>query len=452
MIASAWSRITGLTRHPALANAGWIISERIGRLLISLIVGLLVYRKLGVDRLGAFNYALTAASLFVPLSTFGLGENLIRQLVGGKANGVLLGTAFCMRAAGTIAAYFLGILAFLAIPNHTAASLTDTAVAGLALWSAPFLVLDFYFQSLSRSRVVTACGLTAGLIAAAVKIGGVVMDAPIGYFLFANALDALLLGAGLVAMYLVVGGRESWRFDLPTARLLLPEAIPSILAGFAVFIYDQSDVLLLGVLAASPEIADRQIGLYTAAVRLSSMWRFVPFAVLSSAVPFLYRAQHRDDAEYRAALVQVISLVMACSYVFIVPLAIWPAEVIRMLLGEAYVEAAPVLRVHVLSNVFCILGVAQSTWLIGKGLLWAGLRNTLVGAVVNVVLNVLVIPRFGALGAAATTLIATCAATIPINALFGATRPLAVVMARGAMLAGLSGMVRRLRSHTGSNR
>jgi PST family polysaccharide transporter len=431
--------------HPAFANAGWIISERVGRLCISLVVGILVFRKLGVDRLGAFNYALTVSSLFVPLSTFGIGENLVRQLVGGRANGAVLGTAFRMRAVGTLAAYGLGLAAFLFVPNNTTATLGDAAVAGLALWSAPLLVLDPYFQSLTRSRVVTACGLTAGMVAAAVKIVGVLTDAPIKYFLFANALDAILLGAGLLAVYVLTTPGERWRFDMPTARGLMREAIPCILSGFAVFIYDQSDVLLLGVLAASREAADHQIGLYTAAVRLSSMWRFVPLAILSSAVPFLYRAQQRDDALYRAALIQTISIVMACSYVFIIPLAIWPGHAIQLLLGDGYREAAPVLRVHVFSNAFAILGVAQSTWLIGRGMLWAGLRNTLVGAVANFILNILVIPQYGALGAAATTVVATCLVSIPSNALFPATRPLADMLTRGMMLAGLPAAIRRFR-------
>ena len=136
---------------------------------------------------------------------------------------------------------------------------------------------------------------------------------------------------------------------------------------------------------------------------------------------------------------------MACSYLFIVPLAIWPGEVIQLLLGDGYLEAAPVLRVHVFSNMFAILGVAQSTWLIGRGMLWAGFRNTVVGAVANIVLNVLVIPRYGALGAAATTVAATCLATIPINALFPATRPLADMLTRGMFLVGLPAMIRRLR-------
>ncbi len=437
--------LRSLFDHPALANAGWIIGERVGRLFITLAVGILVFRKLGVDRLGAFNYALTASSLFLPLSTFGLGENLVRQLVGGRANGLVLGTAFRMRAVGTLAAYGLGVAAFLLVPNNTTATLGDVAVAGLALWSAPLLVLDPYFQSLSRSRVVTACGLTAGLVAAAVKIVGVLIDAPIQYFLFANALDAVLLGVGLLAVYVMTTGGERWRFDMPTARGLMQEATPCILTGFAVFVYDQSDVLLLGVLAASREAADHQIGLYSAAVRLSSMWRFVPFAILSSAVPFLYRAQHRDEGSYRAALIQTVSIVMACSYLFIVPLAIWPGHAIQVLLGDGYREAAPVLRVHVISNAFAILGVAQSTWLIGRGMLWAGLRNTVVGAIANVILNILVIPRYGALGAAATTVAATCLATIPINALFPATRPLADVLIRGMLLTGLPAMIRRLR-------
>jgi PST family polysaccharide transporter len=422
------------------------MTERIGRLMISMVVGVVVFRKLGVERLGAFSYALAMMGLFSPLSTAGLGENLVRRMVGERTCvGTVLGTAFMIRLAGSMLGFALGLTAYYVLPNHTNASVFDVTIAGLMLWSAPLLVLDPFFQSLSRSRVVTVCGLAAGVVAACVKMGGVALDAPISFFLFANALDALLLGAGLLSVYLAITRAGAWHLDVAVGRALLAEAIPSILAGFAIFIYDQSDLILLGMLSQ-----EREVGLYTAAVRVSSIWRFVPFAILTSAAPLLYRAQQRSDTEYAEALLQTTSLVMATSYCFIVPIALFPAEILGLLFGESYVSAAPALRVHIFSNLFCVLGVAQSTWLIGRGLLWAGLRNTIIGAVVNVALNLVIIPRYGAVGAAATTVLATCVATIPLNAIFKDTRRLAGIQVKSFALAGMRDLIGRIRHMAGS--
>ena len=433
--------------HPALANAGWIMAERVGRLMISLVVGILVYRKLGAERLGSFSYALAMMGLFGPLSTMGLGENLVRRLVGEReAVGTVLGTAFSLRLAGTLLAFLFGISAYQLLPNHTSATLADVAVAGLMLWATPLLVLDPYFQSLSKSRVVTICGITAGIVAAAVKVAGVVCDAPIKFFLFANAIDAIMLGFGLLAVYLRVSATGPWRFRPQEARALLAEAVPSILAGFAIFVYDQSDLILLGMLSQ-----EREVGLYTAAVRVSSMWRFIPFAILASAAPFLYRSQQRSDGEYADALLQTTSLVIATCYVFILPLAVFPREILVLLLGESYAAAAPALLAHVPSNLFAVLGVAQSTWLIGRGLLWAGLRNTVIGAAVNVLLNLAIIPHYGAVGAAGTTVVATCLATVPLNALFPGTRPLAAIQARALALGGFRSVIARMRQMSRSS-
>lgn len=436
-----------IVSHPALANVGWIMTERIGRLMIAMVVGVLVFRKLGVERLGAFSYALAMMGLFSPLSTAGLGENLVRRMIGERTCvGTVLGTAFMIRITGTLLAFILGLGIFHLLPNHTSANGFDVAVAGLALWSAPLLVLDPFFQSLSRSRVVTVCGLAAGIVAAFVKMGGVALDAPISFFLFANALDALLLGAGLLGVYLAIPRAGAWRVDVAEGRALLAEAIPSILAGFAIFVYDQSDLILLGMLSQ-----EREVGLYTAAVRVSSIWRFIPFAILTSAAPFLYRAQQRSDTEYAEALLQTTSLVVATCYFFIVPIAVFPAEILGLLFGDSYVAAAPALRVHIFSNLFCVLGVAQSTWLLGRGLLWAGLRNTVVAAAVNVVLNVVIIPRYGAVGAAATTVVATCVATIPLNAIFEDTRRLAGIQFKSLALVGVRDLVGRIRRMVGSS-
>jgi O-antigen/teichoic acid export membrane protein len=433
-VSGVLNRLSGLVSHPAIKNAGWIVTERIGRLGISLVVGILVVRKLGAERYGIYAFALTAASLYIPLATCGMGENIIRHLLtGAAAPGRVLGTAFTLRVAAVAASLALTFATFAMLPGKASATYLDVGTASLAMVALPLLVLDPFFQSSSRSRVITVCGLTAGVLAAVIKVFGVVIDAPVTLFLAAHAAESILLGAGLIAAYELTGnGIRRWRFDPVMARALVREAAPTILAAFAIMIYTQSDVLLLGLLTS-----EREVGIYSAGVRISMMWLFVPMAVLSSAAPFLYRAQDRGEARYLQQLQFTMSLIVALCYPFVIVLAVAPNFVAATLFGEAFRESGDVVRVYVWSNIFAMLGMAQSTWFIGRGLLWVGFRNTCVGAVLNLLMNLYAIPRFGPVGAAATTLAATLTTSILLNGADARTRVLSMTQLRALMLAGL---------------
>jgi PST family polysaccharide transporter len=124
------------------------------------------------------------------------------------------------------------------------------------------------------------------------------------------------------------------------------------------------------------------------------------------------------------------------SYLFAAAMSVFPEQLTMVVFGEDYVQAAPVLRIHVWSNVFSMLGMSQSTWYVGRGLLWLGVRNTLVGASANLVLNLLVIPEYGPQGAAATTLMATALTSIVLNSLDHRTAPLAKLQMQAIALMG----------------
>jgi PST family polysaccharide transporter len=434
--ASRWrlvlARLASLASHPAGRNAAWIGIEKVGRMGLSLVVGILVVRQLGPERYGSYSYTLAWATFFTPIALFGIGENTVRHLVSAPdMEGRILGTAAALRVASCLLAVLLTFFAFAAGGVHSGASFSQLGVACLSLMAYPLLVVEPFFQAHSRSRVITICGLSAGVLAAAIKVAGVYMHAPIVFFIAAHATESLLLAGTLTTSYLATTSPpRGWRFDGSIAHTLWREAAPVIIGGFAIVIYNQSDLVLLGILRDSPE----EVGKYAAACRISTMWLFIPLAMLTSAAPFLYRAQATDRLLYERRLEQVTAATMAVAYVFCMVIAIFPEHILRFLFGAEFEPAAAALRVHVWSNVFAILGVAQTSWVLGNRLMWAILQHTILGALVNMSLNILVIPRYGAVGAAWTTVIAMAVVAVVAAWLRPATRRLAALQMRAMSL------------------
>jgi PST family polysaccharide transporter len=154
------------------------------------------------------------------------------------------------------------------------------------------------------------------------------------------------------------------------------------------------------------------LGVYSSAVFLSEPLYLVPMAIVSSAAPALAQVRDTDPALYRKRLEQLFRLVVFLSIAMALPVCLFATPLIVLVFGQAYQDAGPVLAVHVWATAFVALGVASSQYLVLEGLTRISLERTLLGAALNIVLNVLWIPQYGAVGCAWATLISYAAASL----------------------------------------
>jgi len=94
--------------------------------------------------------------------------------------------------------------------------------------------------------------------------------------------------------------------------------------------------------------------------------------------------------------------------ILVIPLS---GFVITLLYGEAYRESVPILNIHIFACPFVFLGVAQSSWTITEGLTFLAFTRTLGSAIINVLLNIILIPHYGGIGAAIATVVSYMFAT-----------------------------------------
>jgi PST family polysaccharide transporter len=95
-----------------------------------------------------------------------------------------------------------------------------------------------------------------------------------------------------------------------------------------------------------------------------------------------------------------------------VPVTFLAGPIIYFLYGPDYVAAGPILAVHIWAGLSVALGVATSPWLVNEGMASVKLQMTIFGAIVNVLLNLWLIPLYQGFGAAIATVIAYMSATL----------------------------------------
>jgi polysaccharide transporter, PST family len=212
---------------------------------------------------------------------------------------------------------------------------------------------------------------------------------------------------------------STWRPARAWAVRLLRDGWPQMLSVLSILIYMKIDQVMLGQMSG-----EHQVGLYAAACRLSELWYFLPMALIANLFPSIVAIREVNRPLYYRRMLWLFSLMSAVSLA--VSAGIWWCSdwLVLSLYKAPFAAAAPILTIHVWSSLFVFLGTAQEPWNVAEGLMRLSLFRTASGAVMNVLLNLVLIPRYGGVGAAWATLISYAWSATFSNLLFKETRPM----------------------------
>jgi PST family polysaccharide transporter len=413
------TRLDGRHRLQAiLSNSGWLFADRILRMGAGLVVGIWVARYLGPSQYGLWNYAIAFAALAGAFATLGLDNIVVRELVRDpQRQDVLLGTSFVLKLISGVAALAVAILAISFVRSGESLTLWLVGISAAGFIFQSLNVVSFYFQAKVQSKYTVYAANGAFLLTALIKVVLLLTGAPLIAFACAGLGEMLLSAIFLTVAYHLNHYRmRTWRFEARVARELLGECWPLLLSGIAIIIYTRIDQIMIG------EFLDEQaVGIYSAAIRISEVWYFIPVAIAASVFPSILGSKKRGEALYLRRLQALLDMLVLMGIVVALLVTIAGDFVILSLYGEAYAKSANVLKVHVWSGVFVSLTAAASGWFLTEGLQKLALRRTVIGAVTSISLNLVLIPKFGVMGAAWAAVISH-AVCVFSNALTASTR------------------------------
>lgn len=414
----------------AAHNLGWLAAEKAVRLVFSVGVGFWVARHLGRDQFGRLNYALAVVGMCTVLAECGLEAVVRRELIHRpERSGALLAAVWRLRLA-------VGATCYAVVAIWSIVGVADRAergvliAAGGLLFQPGLAVADLWLQANLRARTATIAQMLALTAGAGARVALILADAPLWTFGAAAAAEAGVAAAILTVLARRIGlriaaERDSWALLRP----LLRDAWPLLLSSASIAIYMRIDVVMLRNLAG-----DGAVGIYTAAVRLSEMSYFLPIAMGASLLPSLLRARAAGEAAYAERMQQYFDLSAGLAYAVALPLAVASPWVVQLAYGAQFAAAAPVLALHVWATLFVFLGVARGQFLVNESLTFFYLLATAAGAVVNIALNALLIPRIGAIGTALATVTSYATAAWLSSYLHPAVRSTAVRQTRALLL------------------
>ncbi len=278
-----------------LGNSSWLFWDKIIRLGSGLVVGLWIARYLGPAQFGLLNYAIALTGLFSAVATLGMDGIVVRELAHSpEKRDEVLGSAFVLRVFAALISFVLVVGSIFMLRHGETLIIWVVAITAGQFIFQSLNVIDLYFQSRVQSRYTVYATNAAFLLMAMVKVGLLLATASLIAFVWAGLGEFVLASVFLLIVYRSRNLNVAlWRPKLGVMRDLLRDSWPLILSGISVMISVRIDQVLIGQM-----LNDKQVGIYSAAARISEVWYFIPFALTSSFLPLLVKSKKTSDALY----------------------------------------------------------------------------------------------------------------------------------------------------------
>jgi O-antigen/teichoic acid export membrane protein len=410
VLRSAWELPRRMMRVGAAGDAGTAGSRRIASnvliqivaravtMAVSVVTVALTARTLRTTGYGVWSAVSSYTGLFAVLTNLGFVTVATQRMATEpEREAEWLGALVSVRI---VASVIIGAICAGSVPlllrgtgdSHTVAFIMTGTM--LATGAASLLTV---FESRLRSGVVLAFTVLQWLLWLLAVVVLHLEHASVVAFAAVNALILFFI-AGLqiqASRHLV---EIAWRAGLRLWRPLVRQAIPLGVAVIMITVYYQVDSVLLLQLAGP-----REAGVYGAAYGFLNPLLFLPAAIMGSFFPVLSAILERDPQRARRQ-VQVCADVMAVIGLPILAGAIaLSGPIIHLIYGSEYARAAGLLPILMIAFVVICFGTLAGNLSVLLSLQWRFAVYTTLGAAANVILNLVLIPPYGAYGSAWAT-------------------------------------------------
>lgn len=381
-------------------NAGWIVGCKIIKAFLTLVITMLTARYLGPSNYGLINYAASLVLFATPIMQLGFNSTLVYEIINNRKNeGKILGTAIgfnCIAASFCI----LGIVTFVFFANagEKETLLVCFLYSFLLLFQAVEMI-QYWFQAKLKSKYCAIAMLVSYMIVAIIQIIFLVTKKNIYFFAISYSIDYFIIAVILYVVYQKIGNNKL-EFSFNMGKRLFEKSKYYIVSSIMITLFAQTDKIMLKLM-----IGNEVVGYYSAAINCATMFSFVFAAILDSFRPSIFEAKNKSQEAYKNSMIELYSILIYLSLAICILTVIFAPIIIKIVYGNKYIISINPLRLIVWYTTFSYLGSARNIWIIAENkqkYLW--IINSS-GALTNIIINYMLIPNYGIMGAAFASLV-----------------------------------------------
>jgi O-antigen/teichoic acid export membrane protein len=385
-----------------LSGAGVLVVGRYAVAALAWVGTLIVVRELSVSAFGRYQLIFSLLGIIGFIADLRLSRIVLRDVMAaeGEAAGEIIGSYLGMRLVIGVISYAIA-MAWVLIASYPSDVVWGTAIAGLNLviLSAAFAII-LLFEARLWLRDVAIANVLGQIVQTGFTIAVSVLGvASILWFSWSTVANAVALTLWLV---LVMGRTVRVRVRVEWLRwwVWLKEAAPLALGAALDTVYFRIDIVMLSLLDTY-----RAVGVYSVGYKFSDLLGALPLAVVTPALTMLVAAWPSDPGAFRRTFRHALIILTVGAVGAVVVFTIFAEPLVTLFYTDRYEEATDAARLLVVGQGLHFFTLLAFSTLVAVG------RNRLypiamlVGVVLNVGLNVILIPEFSYMGSGWATVV-----------------------------------------------
>ena len=390
-------------------NVSWILLQNIYNMLLSLIFTSIIARYYGTEGYGIINFSSSFVTLFSFIAIFGTNHIIINDLSEKKyAIGTILGSNLFIRLLLAILSLIVSQLVALIMYDKT----TNIAILlfNINVIISCSDIITYYAQSKIQNKYISISKMISVTIFSLLKLFAVIFKFDITLYIVTYIIENIVYTILLIISYFKIKDNDSidWHIDFKYLKKLLSKSKYYALSTLMVTIYLKIDQVMLGTFFSNKSA----VGVYSAAVRISEIWTFVPLSIITSFKPVIIESKQKNKTAYYNNLQKLYDVVSSICFIFVIGIIIFGKLGIYILYGSNYLKAYIPLILLTFGIWIGVLGNIHFIWMTCENKEKYSLLYSFIGSMINVILNSILIPRYNITGAAIATLISQISSNI----------------------------------------
>lgn len=376
-------------------NAKWIIVCKIAQSILQLIIGMISARYLGPSNYGLINYAASIVAFAMPIMKLGMDAILVHELIETpEKEGEIMGTSLLLNfLSGLLCIVGVSAFSFLANLGETETILV-CILYSISILFAALEMMQYWFQYKLLSKYSSIIMLISYLFVSAYKIFLLATAKNVYWFSVSHSVEYGIIGILLIACYFKKSGMKL-TFSFERAKKMLAKSKHYIWAALMVVVIQNTDHIML-----TKMIGQAENGFYSAAVTCITIFQFVFLAIADSFRPLILQEKKLGSLEYEKNLILLYNITLYLAIFQSIGFCIFAKLLVQIMYGVEYLPSVPVIRILSFYFIFSLMGLLRNIWLLAEGKQKYLFTINLSGAMLNILLNAVMIPLWGACGAA----------------------------------------------------
>jgi O-antigen/teichoic acid export membrane protein len=378
-----------------IRNYGWLLIEKLLRMILGLYVIMLIANHLGSINFGIYSLHIALAALLYPFTSLSMQMIAIQEY--GSSEKTIDYITKHLLFLYFVSTFLVSLLAI--FTSYFYSSVELNFIFLIMLISLLFRICDVFEWLLLHSgnhRTVSRGKILSFLFASLFYFGLVATDQKTIWFVFVYSCEWFFV-------FVILGWKNRTilmgitnNYDYHYLWKIVKKSLPLVLASFSVIANMRFDQLMINHL-----LGESALGIYSVAVRVVEVSYTVPLAALLIALPRLLSGNQSNNL-IKKIYRKCYTIVYIYCFVLLV-LTFSCISSLGLYIDDVYISTIPLIKILSVTVIPVLLGAVWSVWIVENNKQYFSIVAQLIAVTLNILLNIFLIPKYGLIGAAYAT-------------------------------------------------